>query len=69
LYKQTEFGDFLQLEPLTLVPFDLDGINKDELTVEEKTKLNNYHKLVFNTVSKYLNKAEVAFLKKYTKAI
>ena len=69
LYKQTEFGDFLQLEPLTLVPFDLDGINKDELTVEEKTKLNNYHKLVFNTVSKYLNKAEVSFLKKYTKAI
>lgn len=69
LYKKTEFGDFLQLEPITLVPFDLDGINKDDLTSEEKTKLNNYHKLVFDTISKYLNKEEASFLKKYTKAI
>ena len=67
LYKKTEFGDFLQLEPITLVPFDLDGINKDDLTSEEKTKLNNYHKLVFDTISKYLNKEEASFLKKYTK--
>jgi Xaa-Pro aminopeptidase len=69
LYKKTEFGDFLQLEPITLVPFDLDGINKDDLTSEEKTKLNNYHKLVFDTISKYLTKEEASFLKKYTKAI
>jgi len=69
LYKQTEFGDFLQLEPITLVPFDLDGINKDDLTVEEKEKLNNYHKKVYDSVAKYLTKEEAQFLKKYTKAI
>ncbi len=69
LYKETEFGRFLQLEPITLVPFDLDGINKDELTLEEKTKLNNYHKKVYDTISPYLNKDEANFLKKYTKAL
>ena len=69
LYKETEFGRFLQLEPITLVPFDLDGINTQDLTLEEKTKLNNYHKLVYDTISPYLDKDEANFLKKYTKAI
>ncbi len=69
LYKETEFGRFLTLEPLTLVPFDLDGIEVSLLTEEEKTKLNNYHKRVYEAVSPYLNKDEASFLKKYTKAI
>ena len=69
LYKETEFGRFLKLEPITLVPFDLDGIDKDLLTLEEKTKLNNYHKKVYDTISPYLNKDEANFLKKYTKEI
>ena len=69
LYKKTEFGDFLHLEPITLVPFDLDGINVNELTIEERNKLNTYHKHVYDAISKYLNKEEKEFLKKYTRAI
>ena len=55
-FKETEFGTFLEFEPITLVPFDLDGINKDELTLEEKAKLNAYHERVYNKVSPFLVK-------------
>ncbi len=65
----TEFGDFLEFEPLTLVPFDLDGINADELTKEEINKLNSYHQRVYEKVSPLLSKEEAKFLRKYTKAI
>lgn len=69
LYKETEYGTFLEFEPITLVPFDLDGIDKSLLTNEEKTKLNEYHKRVYEKVSPFLTDKEAKFLKKYTKAI
>ena len=68
-YKKTEFGNFYCFEPITLVPFDLDGIDKSMLTKEEKMKLNNYHKRVYETISPLLTKEEAKFLKKYTKEI
>ena len=68
-YMETEFGTFLQFEPITLVPFDLDGIDKTLLTKEEKDKLNEYHDRVYKKVSPFLTEKEAKFLKKYTKAI
>ncbi len=68
-YMETEFGTFLCFEPLTLVPFDLDGIDVSLLTEEEKDRLNAYHEKVYQKVSPFLDKKEAQFLRKYTKAI
>lgn len=61
--------DTLGFEPITYVPFDIDAINVDMLTKEERNWLNNYHKLVYNIVSKYLTINEKEYLRKITKEI
>lgn len=43
-YLQTDFGKFLQMEPLTLCPIDTAPIEMELLTPEEKGWLNDYHK-------------------------
>ncbi len=59
----------LKFEVITYVPFDLDGIDVNLLTTTEKEWLNNYHKMVYNKVNKYLTKREKEFLKKATRKI
>ena len=65
----SDYGVLLGFEPITLVPFDLDAINKDELTLEEKTWLNAYHKTVFEKVSPLLDDEHKAYLKHVTREI
>lgn len=45
-YKETEFGKFVQFEPLTLCPIDTSPIETSLLTPVEKAWLNNYHQHV-----------------------
>jgi len=59
----------LAFEPITYVPFDLDGIEVSMLTQKEKDWLNDYHKMVYKKISGYLNDDERAFLRKATKEI
>ncbi len=66
---QNEYGLFMHFEVLTLVPFDLDAIDASLLRNDEKAQLNAYHKLVFDTVSPYLNDEEQKWLEIYTRAI
>lgn len=66
---KNEFGQFMKFDVLTLAPIDLDALDINMLTLEEKTYLNDYHKKVYNELSKYLNEDEKAWLKNYTKAI
>lgn len=63
---ETEFGEFLKHDVLTLVPFDVRGLNLDLMTNEEIDWLNNYHKQVFDTISPRLNEEETAWLKAKT---
>ena len=63
------YGTFMYLEPITFVPMDLDAINPEIMTSEDKKLLNNYHKKVFEKVSPYLNEEEAEWLKKYTREI
>jgi len=65
----TEFGDFYQFEPLTLCPIDKRPILVNELSVEEKNWLNEYHHKVFTKLSPYLNKNEILWLQEATKPI
>lgn len=61
--------DTLGFEPITYVPFDLDAIDKTMLDESEKKYLNNYHCLVYNKISKYLNDKEKNYLKMITREI
>ena len=62
-YMTTEFGDFLQLEPLTLCPIDKTPIDVAMLTEEEKEWLNNYHREVFERLSPFLEGEDLEWLK------
>lgn len=58
-----EFGRFLRFDNLTLFPYDLKSIDTEILTTEEKTQINNYHRMVYNTISPLLSLNEAAWLK------
>ncbi len=60
--RQNEYGAFLEFEPLTFVPIDLDGIDFTLLNEKEKRLLSNYQQLVFDTISPYLTDEESAWL-------
>jgi Xaa-Pro aminopeptidase len=62
-YKETQFGQFLQFESLTLCPIDTTPIVRELLLDEEIAWLNQYHQQVFDTLSPHLNKEEAAWLK------
>ena len=67
--EANEYGQFMYFDTITYVPMDLDALNPEMMTAEDKKYLNNYHKEVFEKVSPYLNEEEVEFLKKYTREI
>lgn len=54
-YMNTEYGRFLKLEPLTLCPIDKAPIDVDMLADEELDYLNDYHAVVFKSLSPYLD--------------
>ena len=62
-YKETEFGRFLQFEPLTLCPIDKTPIIADMLLPEELSWLNAYHQHVFDTLSPHLSPTESDWLR------
>ena len=66
--KETEFGRFLQFEPLTLCPIDTTPIVREEMSPEEIAWLNDYHQHVYETLSPHLNADEQAWLREATKA-
>ena len=59
----------MYMDTITYVPMDLDAINPDMMTAEEKKLLNDYHKQVYEKVSPYLNEEEKEWLAKYTREI
>jgi Xaa-Pro aminopeptidase len=62
-YKETEFGQFLQFESLTLCPIDKSPIIVDMLLPEELSWFNAYHQRVFDTLSPHLSPDESAWLR------
>lgn len=67
--EKTAFGQFMCFEHLTMVPFDLDGIDPSMMTGRERGLLNSYHAQVYDTISPYLNEEEQEWLKEATRAI
>lgn len=64
-----EYGQFMYFEAITLIPMDLDAINPDIMTQEDKKLLNDYHAKVYEVIAPYLNEEEQEWLKKYTRAV
>ena len=64
--ERTEFGRFLKLEPLTLVPYDRDAIDLAMLSSRDVELLNDYHAKVCAAISPYLQGDELNWLKEVT---
>lgn len=65
-YKETEFGEFLKFDSLTLCPIDTVPIDKSMLLQEEINWLNDYHARVYRELAPHLNDEEKAWLKDAT---
>ena len=68
-YMKTEFGKFLQIEPLTLCPIDTAPIDLTMLMPEELAWLNEYHAKVYAELAPYLDEEEKKWLENATKNI
>lgn len=66
---RNEYGQFMYFEPVTLVPFDMEGVDTSLLTSEETEYLNTYHRRVFDMISPYLEEDEKSWLGKITAPI
>lgn len=67
--EKNEYGQFMYLEPLTMVPYDRDAILPELLSEREKQLLNVYHALVYRTLAPYLTEQEQEWLQEATAEI
>ena len=67
--EETEYGQFMCFEFLTMVPFDLDAVVPEQMTARERELLNRYHAQVYEKISPYLDEDEREWLKEATRAI
>ncbi len=62
VYQNTEFGQFLRFEPLTLCPIDRNGVDVSLLSAEERKWLNAYHQKVYAALAPHLDLQEQEWL-------
>lgn len=67
--QKTEYGRFMGFEPLTMVPFDIEAIDEDGFSKDDKMRLNAYHKMVWNNISPYLSEEEKEWLSKQVRPL
>jgi Xaa-Pro aminopeptidase len=68
-FAESEFGNFLRFETLTLCPIDTKPIKVEMLTNDERNWLNSYHEMVFNRLEGKLSNEMKVWLKEKTKKI
>ena len=66
---KNEFGEYYRFETITLAPIDINLINPDLLSLEEREWLNNYHSEVLQKLGPHLNPDELAWLKNKTRSL
>ncbi len=67
--NKNKYGQFMGLDTLTFVPFDLDGIDPKLMLDDEIEWLNDYHRQVYEKISPRLSKEEAIWLKEATRPI
>ena len=60
--EKTPFGQFMYFETITFAPIDLEGIEPELMTEQEKEWLNNYHQEVVRKIGPFLTKEERVWL-------
>lgn len=65
----TEYGDFMEHETLTVVPFDLDGIDPSLMQPDEIAWLNDYHQRIYDVLAPCMNEEEKDWLREATRKI
>ena len=68
-HAETEFGQFLTFEPLTLCPIDKTPVIVELLTEEERRWFDDYHRMVYEKLSPYLDDEERDWLEIQTSCI
>lgn len=67
--QESQFGDYLCFDTLTLCPIDTRLVDKRLLTEQEITWLNDYHKKVYNELKELVQADALQWLTKRTQAI
>lgn len=67
--EKNEYGQFMSFETITYAPIDLDAIDVTYLDKKDIKQLNEYHQMVYDTISPYLTQKEQEWLRHYTRAI
>ena len=67
--EKNEYGQFMYFENITYAPIDLDAIDPMAMTKRERAMLNEYHAMVYKTLSPYMTEEENVWLAQYTRAI
>lgn len=63
---ENEYGRFLGFDALTMVPFDREAIDINQLSTRERAWLNDYHARVRTTLTPYLSEEETHWLAEAT---
>lgn len=66
---KNEYGQFMEFETITYAPIDLDAVDPELMTREQRVSLNAYHKKVYEVLSPYMTQEENKWLKEYTRAV
>lgn len=64
--RKNEFGQFMEFETVTFLPYEKQAILLSELTADEMDWINQYHAQVYEKLSPYLNEEEKNWLKEKT---
>ncbi|MGL6107523.1 aminopeptidase P family protein [Romboutsia sp.] len=67
--EKNEYGQFMNFEPVTVAPIDLDAIDPQQMNKAERDYLNKYHKFVYEKVAPSLSAEQKEWLKTYTREI
>ncbi len=58
---KNEYGQFMEFETITYAPIDLDAIDPNLMTEEQRAVLNEYHKKVYEVLSPYMTQEAVSY--------
>ena len=68
-WKETEYGRFLKLEPMTLFPIDRKAIDVELMTREELDYLNDYHQKVYKALAPHVEPETLPWLEEACQAL
>ena len=68
-WKETEYGRFLKMEPLTLFPIDRKAIDVELMTREELDYLNDYHQKVYKVLAPHVEPETLPWLEEACQAL